>query len=251
MSAPVDRAGARLIIDLAAIRRNYRRLQTEAGPGVTTAAVVKANAYGLGANQAVPVLAGAGCRDFFTATVDEALAVRALAPAARIFCFVGAPEGTESELAEHRIVPVLNDLATVDRLAAGSPMPVAIHVDTGMARLGMPVSDAEALSAEPERMGNLTPDLVLSHLACADEPGHELNRMQYERFLEISRLWPSVPASLANSSGIFLGPVYCFDLVRAGAALYGINPTPDRPNPMQPVVHLQAKSLRCATLTPL
>ncbi|HTV89517.1 MAG TPA: alanine racemase [Stellaceae bacterium] len=238
MSDPAARAGAVLEIDLGAIVENWRRLATMAAPA-TCAAVVKANAYGLGAAPVARALAAAGCRRFFVATLDEAIALRQLlGGAAEIAVFNGPPSGTAAEFVGHALVPVLNhpeQIAEWQRTAARHP--AILHVDTGMARLGLTAHEFAALAAAPPRIGW---HLVMSHLACADDPDSPLNERQQGRFAAVAQL-AGVPASLAASSGIFLGPRYHFDLVRPGAALYGVNPQPGHVNPMRQVVRLSAK----------
>jgi alanine racemase len=246
VSDRADRAGARLIIDLGAIRRNYRALVARVGERVTVAAVVKADAYGLGAAKVAPELAAAGCGDFFVATLAEAVALRRTLPEARILVLNGNLAGTEPALAAHALVPVLNDLGAIERWAAqaraaGTALRAVVQVDTGMCRLGLAGDEAEKLAAEPERLDGLIPALLMSHLACADDPEQPMNEAQGRRFEQWRRRLPPMPASLANSSGVFLGPSYHYDMVRPGAALYGINPLPGAPNPMAEVARLQGK----------
>lgn len=134
--------------------------------------------------------------------------------------------------------------------AVGPPLPALVQFDTGMARLGLPPAEAAVLAAEPDRLAGVDTQLVMSHLACADEPGHPLNRTQLDRFWALRQAFPGVPASLAASSGIFLGADYHFDLGRPGVALYGVNPTPERPNPMRPVLRLEARILQVRHIDP-
>lgn len=248
MSA-TDSAVSRLAIDLGAIQRNYRRLTAELGPGVACAAVVKADAYGLGAARVAPALAKAGARRFFVAELEEGVALRPLLPEAEIFIFNGLQPGLEAECEAHRLTPVLNSLGelvlwTAHARARGHALPAAVHFDTGMSRLGLPPMEAETLIAEPQRLLGLEPLLLMSHLACSDEPEHEANRRQLRLFQDWRRRMPAAPASFANSSGIFLGPDYHLDLVRPGAALYGINPVRNRSNPMDQVIVLEGKILQ-------
>ena len=249
---PAAHAGAILTIDLEAIKENYRRLRQELRP-VTCAAVVKADAYGLGAAWVAPALAKAGARTFFTAQIDEALQVQAALgktrPTADIFVLNGAAAGPAEVFIEHGITPVLNSLGEVDTWAsaardAGRALPAALHLDTGMNRLGLPAGELDALAADPSRLKGIELRYIMSHLACADEAGHPMNGAQLQAFEEARAKFPTAPASLANSSGIFLGADYHFELARPGAALYGVNPTPDRTNPMGQVVCLQGKILQ-------
>ena len=240
-------AGAILTIDLDALAANWRALAARVRP-TTCAAVVKADAYGIGVERAVLALAGAGCQIFFVAHAAEGITVRAALPSAEIYVLNGAPRGAESDLRQHRLMPVLNGLADVDawRALAGADgeLPAAIQIDTGMTRLGLSEADVAALAAEPERLAGIDIRCCMSHLACADEPDHPLNRAQLEHFNRLRAQLPAAPTSLANSSGIFLGREYHFDLVRPGVALYGGNPTPGKPNPMAEVVRLQGRILQ-------
>jgi alanine racemase len=166
-----------------------------------------------------------------------------------IFILGGAPRGAEAELAQHGLIPVLNSLADVAAWATlaqmlGAALPAALHVDTGMSRLGLPANELALIMKEPERLDGIALALVISHLACADEPEHELNGRQLEAFTSARERLPRAPASFANSSGIFLGTAYHFDLARPGVALYGVNPVPGQPNPMRGVVRLAARILQ-------
>ncbi len=239
-------ADARLIIDLAAIRRNWLEICRRIPAGARAGAVVKADAYGLGATRVAPALAAAGCADFFVATLDEGLALRGRLPGAHITVLNGSPAGSEAELAAAELRPALNDLGAIERWRdqaerSGTPLAAVIHLDTGMARLGLSPGEVARLANEPKRLGGLVPALLMSHLACADVAGHPMNGEQLARFRSLRQSLPAMAASLAASSGVFLGPDYAFDLVRPGAALYGINPTPGEANPMAQVVRLEAR----------
>ena len=239
-------ARATLEIDLAALTANWRMLAARAAPA-ETAAVVKADAYGLGLEPVARALARAGCRTFFVARLEEGVALRGLLSDARIFVLDGIGRGEEEDFVAHRLVPVLNQQAELEhwrRCARhrSRPLPAALHLDTGMTRLGFLPRAWEQLEA-PDLEG-LRLLLVMSHLACADEPGHPLNARQLALFRSRARRFGEVPLSLAASSGIFLGREYHFDLCRPGVALYGVNPTPGAPNPMRPVVRLVAPLLQ-------
>jgi alanine racemase len=130
----------------------------------------------------------------------------------------------------------------------GRKLPAIIQVDSGMSRLGMAPAEVEATAANPHAFDGIDIAFVMSHLACADEPQHAANDRQRLEFERLRKMLPKAPASLANSSGIFLGQRYHYDLARPGAALYGINPTPAAPNPMLPVVRLQAKVIQTRSL---
>ena len=238
-------ATAFLTIDVAAIVANWRRIQAEIGPTVETAGVVKADCYGLGARAIVPSLAAAGCRTFFVATIDEAIAVRGLAPQGTIFVLGGPLEGTAGEFTAHGLTPVLNTPGQIARWseharAQGRRLPAALHLDTGMSRLGLDAAQVETI-----RLDGIDPVVVMSHMACADEPDHEKNPDQLSRFKTLAvRLALPGRLSLGASSTIFLGSDYHFDLVRPGAALYGLNPVPGKANPMAGVARLQARILQ-------
>jgi alanine racemase len=212
--------------------------------------VVKADAYGLGAAHIAPALARAGCRDFFVAQLGEALALRPLlARSATLTVLNGVLAGEEEAFASNALRPALNDLGQVARWAAaarrrGHALEAAIQFDTGMSRLGLSPGEADRLAADPGLAAGIDVALVMSHLVVSEELDHPLNRVQLERFAALRRHWPQVRASLANSSGVFLGPEWRFDLVRPGAATYGINPLPGQANPMQCVAVLTAPVLQ-------
>ncbi len=238
-----DTAGALLTVDLAAIQSNYVLLQSRVSPA-TCGAVVKADAYGLGANEVAPVLFAAGCRHFFVAHLDEGLALRrSLSPAAAIYVMHGVFPGGEAACAAHDLVPVSNSRAQLARWSAqarstGRRLPAIVQVDTGMARFGFADADVDHLG---EDLGHLDLRFVMSHLACADTPDHPANTEQRTRFEALRTRLPNAPATLAASSGSFLDGSFHFDLVRPGAALYGVAPTADAPNPLRPVIRLDAK----------
>ena len=222
---------ARLTVDLGALRENYRRI---ADLGNRTAAVVKADAYGLGAVAVVETLCKEGCRDFFVATESEGVAVRAATRDSNVFVFSGPPDGrSAAAMVRHALTPVLNDENQLERWREHRGTPAAVHVDTGMHRLGF---DHAALSASMFEGFNVA--VVLSHLACADDPAHPMNKHQADRFESIRSLFPNALGSLANSAGALSG--IGSEMVRAGIALYGGNPFSTRPNPMLPVATLEA-----------
>jgi alanine racemase len=238
------RAGAVLEIDLGAIVANWRLLAAKAATAAC-AAVVKANGYGLGAVPVARALMGAGCRRFFVATLDEGIALRAaLGGAPDIGVFNGPLPGSAAEFAAARLIPVLNDPGQLEPWAAlatpGKPRPI-IHIDTGLSRLGLSSAEFEACL---ERIAAVSASTLISHLACAETPTHPLNGAQHARFVAAKQLLPHLEAGLAASSGIFLGQEFHFDLVRPGAALYGVNPCPGATNPMRPAVRLAAKIIQ-------
>lgn len=230
-------AGATLTVDLGAVRANYRLLRSRLG-ATACAAVVKADAYGLGAAAVAPALAAAGCRTFFVAHLDEARAPPA--PARGRDPRAERPSGqSRAECARHRVTPVLNSLARVDAWAAlgrrlGRAVPAALQVDSGMSRLGLGEAEFDKRAASPERPDGVQLRLVMSHLACAERQDHPMNREQLRRFGAARARLPKAPASFANSSGIFLGPDFTSTLARPGAALYGLAPVAGAASPMRP-----------------
>jgi alanine racemase len=245
---PGDRAGAVLDIDLDAIAANFKALADRLSPNTRVAAVVKADAYGLGMTKVAPALARAGAKTFFVATLEEGLALRALLPRAQIAVLNGLVMGASADFAKAALTPVLNDLGQVVAWQAYAARrggtPAMLQLDTGMARLGLAPKDTARLIAEPHLLKGFALVLILSHLACASEPAHPMNLAQLDAFRAALKRLPLAPASLAASSGVFLGGDFLFDMVRIGAALYGVNPTPGRPNPMQQVIRLKAKILQ-------
>lgn len=233
-------APAVLEIDLAAIIANWRSLHRGAAE---VAAVVKANAYGLGAREVSAALYGAGCRFFFVAWLQEALAIRELVPDATVAVLGGLIAATEAAYRAHGITPVLGSLDEIARWRNSGGGPAILHVDTGMARLGLDARELSVLAADHTLLDGIPLRYVMSHLVSSEEAEADVNRAQLQRFAEARALLPAAPACLANSSGIFLGPDYTFDLVRPGVALYGVNPTPGQPNPMRPVVRLHTRVL--------
>jgi alanine racemase len=227
-----------LSVDLTAIRANYRLLAARHAAH-HVAAVVKANAYGLGVEGVSRTLYDEGCREFFVATLEEGVELRGVLPQCGIGVFNGMAAGEEKEYAQHRLLPVINHAGQV-ALAAGLPE-VIVHVDTGMTRLGLHADALEAVG------GRLPIRYVMSHLACANDPADAKNAEQLRRFREALRHVPRAKASLANSAGLFLPPEFHFDMGRPGCALYGINPG-NGVNPMRQVAVLSAPVIQLRTL---
>jgi alanine racemase len=242
-AVPVSAIGV-LTVDLDAIVANWRKLEKTAVPA-ECAGVIKADAYGCGLGPVARALAGAGCKTFFVATLDEARAARAAVPSAAIYVLSGFFQNSGDAFAKIDARPVIGDLHELAEWdvfcrRSGWAGGAAIHIDTGMNRLGFTVADA--LGIIPRiNSGDHGITLVMSHLACAENLHHPLNAKQLATFREIASLFSGVAASLSNSSGVFLGAPFQFDMVRPGAALYGVNPTPEADNPMQPVVELKAR----------
>ncbi len=239
-------AGGRLTIDLGALTANYGLLQRQAG-GAKVAGVVKADAYGLGADRVGPALWGAGCRTFFVALPEEGIALREVLPEAEIYVLNGlfGPEAAPA-YGRYRLMPVLGsrtDIACWEAYGwdGETPRPCAIHVDTGMNRLGLSMEEALSFAADNDLTGAVTPKLLMSHLVCADDPQNPMNRRQLESFQVVRTAFGEIDSSLSNSAGIFLGPDFAFDLVRPGIALYGGAPQSNLANPMQSVAAAHAR----------
>ena len=247
---PSALAGAVLTIDLDALRENYRRLKARLRGAAC--AVVKADGYGLGAAVVASALLEEGCRSFFVAHAAEGVSLRrALGEIPEIYVLNGIYPGAEDDCAEAGLTAVANSAAQLAawRDAAqrlGRRLPVAVQVDSGMSRLGMSAAEVEAVG--PDAFDGLDLRLVMSHLACADEADNPVNEMQRKAFDAARSKLPEAPASLANSSGIFLGDAFHYDLARPGAALYGVNPTPGQDNPMRQVVRLEAQVIQTRDL---
>jgi len=233
-----------LTVDLDALVANWRKLEKTAVPA-ECAAAIKADAYGCGAEPIARALEAAGCKTFFVATLDEARAARAAVPSAAIYVLNGFFQNTGEAYAQIDCKPVigdLNELAEWDVFCrrSGWNGGAAIHIDTGMNRLGLTITEAQGLIPRINA-GDHGITLVMSHLVSAEQLNSPINARQLTAFREIASLFTGVPASLSNSSGIYLGGAFQFDIVRPGAALYGINPTPEADNPMQPVVEVKAR----------
>jgi alanine racemase len=244
-------AGGILTIDLDAIVANYKLLRSKVTPG-ECATVVKADAYGCGIDQVTTALSRAGCQTFFVAHLSEARRVRAIAPEAVIYVLNGFSAAAGSGFVETYARPVINslvELAEWDHFVAttGFTGSAALHVDTGMNRLGLTIEEAAAIAAQIRSESHHIA-LLMSHLACADRPEHPLNDQQIRQFREIRSLFRGISSSLANSSGIFLDASAHCDVVRPGIALYGGNPMPGKPNPMRPVIELKAHIIQVRNL---
>lgn len=240
---------ARVTVRLGALVENFRTAQKLAGPAVV-AGVVKADAYGTGVSQAAKALTGAGCDTFFVARLEEGIALRKLAPDARIFVLDGAQPDMVPALISHRLTPVLNSLAEIAAWSAAAhathaTLDAAVHIDTGMNRLGLSAAELADLAAEHLRLlSGLRVVLWMSHLACSDEATSKMNATQLDRFKTALAMLPEAPASLSASGGIMLGKAYHFDLVRPGICLYGGNPQVGAVNPFKTVVTATASVMQ-------
>lgn len=241
-------AGGVLTIDLRAIVANWLKLDAMGGQTARCAAVVKANAYGLGAVPVSQALYKAGCRQFFVAVLEEAMNLRPLLPEdAQILVLHGLLPGTEDEAYGAGVTPVLNSVEQVRSWAAlarkqSTVLDAVVQVDTGMRRLGMSADEWSKIADSD--WSSIRVVLLMSHLVAAEEPENPLNDLQRRLFEAARARFPGVPCSLANSSGVFLGAAWHFDLLRPGAALYGISPTVGNSNPMEPVIRLQGRIIQ-------
>ena len=240
--------GAKLTIDLAALRRNWTALD-KVSRGALTGAVVKADAYGTGIQQASRAFYQAGARFFFTATPDEAVAVRAtLGEEAHIFVLDGLFPGAAPLYVGERLMPCLSSIPMLEEwlqacLARNEAFPAALHFDTGINRLGFRLNETSIVKRMIDQVG-YAPQMVMSHLACADTPNHEKNRTQLALFTSVLAQFPGIPASLANSAALMTGRENHFQMVRPGIALYGGRAVAGRRNPMSRVVSLEAPVLQ-------
>ena len=245
MSAPaiVTGYGPRLTVDLGAIQRNWQALD-KVSAGALTGAAVKADGYGLGAVPVAKALYAAGTRFFFVATPDEGLALRPALPEAHIFVLNGLFPGAAPLYVGERLMPVLNSLPMLEEwlvacLGRNEALPAALHFDTGMNRLGFRLNETSIVKRMIEDVG-YAPQMIMSHLACADQPQHEKNRTQLALFSSVINQFPGIPASLANSAATMTSREMHFQMVRPGIALYGGRAVNGRKNPMVPAVTLEA-----------
>ena len=245
---------ARLIVDLAALAANWRAIASATAAEV--AGVVKADGYGLGAAEVARALYAVGCRTFFTAFTREAVALRRVLADVDIFVLMPLVADEAPLLREHHLTPCLFDCEGIHRwidssAPQGAPARAALHVETGIHRLGLDSDSLTALLADDARRARLDVTLLMSHLACADDPAAPANRRQLDRFRAIRNAFPGARASFANSAGTFLAPEYHFDLVRPGIALYGHDPHCLHTAPrVQPVATLEARLGQIATVEP-
>ncbi len=254
MSAPLDDTGLPpgttgvVTIDLDLLAKNWRALSTLVAPA-ECAAVVKADAYGLGASHCIPALVRAGCGSFFVATLAEAEEARRLAPDATLYVLDGLLPGAAPALAAIGAIPVLSSQLEIRAYsefarATGLRPAAALHVCSGLNRLGLTAGDVEALALAPERLGGLDVRLVMSHLASADNADDPMNEAQHAEFEHLRALLPAVRASLSASDGMMLGSPFHFELARPGYALYGGQPSRMRRAPVEPVVSVHARILQ-------
>lgn len=246
--APVDSSpfltGAVLDIDLGALQRNWASL-SKVAPNTQIGACVKANAYGLGVDYIAPALAQQGCRHFFVADPQEGITLRAILPEAIIYIMDGVFEEALDTYKSHRLVPCLKSLLDV-RLWCQEDMrayPAALHVDTGMHRLGISPKDLIEAKRQLDN-ARVAPLMLMSHLACADDPNHSQNATQLTAFKRAQEIFPSTPISFANSAGLFLGEDFQGNIARPGIGLYGGSPFLKRDASFEPVVGLRGRVLQ-------
>ena len=244
---PAD-ARAVLTINLAALRANWATLDRKSD-AAECAGVIKADAYGLGLEEIATALRDEGCKTFFVATLTEARRLRSIDPSIVIYVLDGLLPGAAAHYAGFDLRPCLGSLDEIREwaefcTAKGQRLRAAIHLDTGINRLGLPAVDVDVLAASPEVLGQFRCSLIMSHLACADEPLHPKNQQQRATFDQLRRKLPRAPASLANSAGTFLGADFQYDLVRPGIALFGGRAFVGEASPMQWVVELKARILQ-------
>ncbi|KQZ77377.1 alanine racemase [Sphingopyxis sp. Root214] len=245
--------GGRLCIDLGAVVANYKLVAERVAPA-EVGAVVKANAYGLGADEVAQALCRAGCRLFFVADLGEALALRSELPSGfRLVVLNGLPPGAEGMGIQRGVTPALNSPEQAHRWAdaarkAGERLPAVLQLDSGMGRLGLATEDLASLAADAQFHSAIDLVMVMSHLACAETTEHPANAAQLACFEAAAAMFSGVPRSLANSGGAFLPADFHGDVVRAGIALYGGAPNRSDSNPMQPVVGLDARVIQIRTI---
>ncbi|TVQ85143.1 MAG: alanine racemase [Micavibrio sp.] len=249
-------AGLSLTVDLAAVAENYRIICQHLAKGATSAAVVKADAYGLGMEECSRTFHQAGCRFFFVTSLDEALAFRKIQkdwPVATLHGLGGLRNIHDiSAYYQNNIIPCLNSLEEVRLWHAaakqtGQRLPALLHVDTGMSRLGLPPEEFAQFKEHRDDFSGIAFLYVISHLACADEPDNPATEDQYKKFCDIKEALPDIPGCFANSAGVFYDPKLHFDMVRPGAALYGLQLSPRQPE-MQPCLYLTAPVLQLRSL---
>lgn len=212
-----------LTINLKAIQDNYHYIQSICKAEV--AASVKADAYGLGAQKIVPALYDAGCRKFFVATIEEGISLLSCLANKSVSVYIlnGFTESTIPEIIHHNLTPIINTLEQLKLWDKQySTKPCALHIDTGMNRLGMNLHDFSKITSLPQKT-----EFLMSHLACDGDSTHEYNTVQLQKFISVTEKYSNIPKSLVASGGVFLGPDYHFDLARVGAALYGIGSRTD------------------------
>ena len=240
-----DPTAALLTIDLSALQANYRLIADRVAPAKASANI-KADAYGLGIDLVVPALVEAGCSHFFVATLSEAMSARESAPNATIYVLNGFTGVAATIYKSYRLSAVLGSFEDINEfeksLKGGLTLSApALHIDTGMNRLGLSMDEARSYAERRKRESSpLRLSLLMTHFVESEIHNSSITEKQIAFFEEIRALFPNVPTSLSNSSGVFLENASAYDLVRPGYALYGGNPFLSEPNPMHPVIRLEA-----------
>jgi len=244
-----------LEVNIDLIVNNYRLIKNKVGD-TECAAVLKADAYGMGASIIAKALDKAGCSIYFVATIDEGLELRACfgKNKNKIVVLSGLLEGTGDVFYKNKLTPVLNDLEQIQRWGIYNrekkrSAPSIIHIDTGMNRLGLTIDEFQHIVERPNELHGLQVEWVMSHLACGDQPGDAMNPKQLSLFSNAKETLPKVKASLSNSGGVFLGQSYHLDMVRPGIALYGSVSRSIPVNPLNQVIKLYSRILQIRTLS--
>ena len=227
-----------LTISLSAIQENYKQLQSLCGSTCETAAVVKANAYGLGVSKVTPALYQAGARTYFVATLDEGIEIRELIKDAKIYTFNGFDSTQAPTYKKHKIAPILNSYEALRQYKDTGGGPAILNCDTGMNRLGLTQAEVGRVIDDPSTLETIQLDYVMSHFSSSEEPDNRRNEQQFDRFKSLMPHFRDKKFSLCNSEGIFRSSNYHCDLTRPGIALYGVG------QGMQPVVSLSAPVLQ-------
>ena len=242
-----------LEINLKALSSNFKVLKKKLNKNIECAATVKANAYGIGDKAVIKSLIKSGCRSYFVAHLSEAVRLREYSKKIKVYCYHGIGIKNYREFLKYNIIPIANTLQQVLMVNALNlknkfNKDIAIHFDTGMSRLGLDVNETEWLIKNKDKISSIKVELIMSHLACADQPRNPMNEKQYKKFIAIRKEFKKSKASLSNSAGIFLNKKYHFDLVRPGIALYGGNPFINKKIKLSNVVNLKAKIIQTRKL---
>ncbi len=240
--------GGRLTIDLGALKANYLLLQEHSGTA-ETAAVVKADAYGMGTQYVVPALVAAGVKTFYVAQTGEGIEVRKFAPDVRIFVIYGTPKGTETTLSAHKLMPLICSAEQLDRWGqyirkTGTPQAYGLHVDTGMNRSGLTMTEARLVGMHSDVLKASGLCHIMTHPACADDSDHPLNAKQVAQFQELKSIFSNIESSYANSAALLSGGNFGGDVTRPGIAIYGGEALNNTPNLMKPVVKAEARIIQ-------
>ena len=238
-----------LEIDLKALSLNFKELKKKLNKNIECAATVKANAYGIGDKAVVKSLTKNGCKSFFVAHLSEAIRLREYSKTIKVYCYHGINIKNYNEFLKFNVVPIANNLQQILMINSLNKKnsfnkPIAIHFDTGMSRLGLDANETAWLINNKNKISSIKIELIMSHLACADQPKNSMNEKQLKKFITIKKEFKKSKASLANSAGILLNKKYHFDLVRPGIALYGGNPFLNKKVKLNNVVSLKAKIIQ-------